>query len=101
MAAAYLPYAYYLVLGYAFNNGQVLPLDILHGMLVGHVYYYLACAVTIVLHGKVVIIVTPLWRVNICYWMEGRRFGYGGALYNNNPMVVDMEVSLVDKVQHN
>ena len=42
MAAAYLPYAY-LVLGYAFNNGQVLPLDMLHGMLVGHVYYYGLC----------------------------------------------------------
>ena len=100
MAVAHLPYAY-LVLGYAFSNGQVLPLDMLHGMLVGHVYYYLACVVAKVLHGKVVIIVTPLWLVNICYWMEGRRFGYGGALYNNNPMVVDMEVSLVDKVQHN
>ena len=98
MAVAHLLYAY-LVFGYAFRNGQVLPLDMLHGMLVGHVYYYLA--VTKVLHGKVVIIVTPLWRVNICYWMEGRRFGYGGALYNNNSMVIDMEVSLVDKVQHN
>lgn len=60
----------------------------------------MACVVPKVLHGKVVI-VTPLWLVNICYWMEGRRFGYGDALYNNNPMVVDMEVSLVDKVQHN
>ena len=61
----------------------------------------MACVVPKVLHGKVVI-VAPLWLVNICYWMEGRRFGYGDALYNNNPMVVDMEVSLVDnKVQHN
>eukprot|EP00956_Cyclotella_meneghiniana_P026942 scaffold59465_cov58-Cyclotella_meneghiniana.AAC.2 len=61
----------------------------------------MACVVPKVLHGKVVI-VTPLWLVNIRYWMEGRRFGYGDALYNNNPMVVDMEVSLVDnKVQHN
>ena len=42
MAVAHLPYAY-LVLGYAFSNGQVLPLDMLHGMLVGHVYYYGLC----------------------------------------------------------
>ena len=89
MAAAYLPYAY-LILGYAFNNGQVLPLDMLHGMFVGHVYYYLACVVPKVLPGRVVI-VTPLLLVNFCYWMEGRRFGDGAMMYDNNPMVVDVD----------
>ena len=59
-------------------------------MLVGHVYYYLACVVPKVLHGKVVI-VTLLWLVNFCYWMEGPRFGNRGALYNNNPMVVHVD----------
>lgn len=88
MTAAWLPYAY-LVLGYAINNGQVLPLDMVHGMLVGHVYFHLACVVPKVLRGKLVI-VTPMWLVNFCYWMEGRRFGDGG-LANNNPMVVDVD----------
>lgn len=88
MTAAWLPYAY-LVLGYAMNNGQALPLDMIHGMLVGHVYYYLACIVPKVLRGKVVI-VTPLWLVDFCYWMEGRRFGNGG-LADNNPMIVEVD----------
>jgi hypothetical protein len=88
MTAAWLPYAY-LVLGYAMNNGQAFPLDMLHGMFVGHVYYYLACVVPNVLRGKV-IIVTPLWLVDFCYWMEGRRFG-DGSLLDNNPMVVDVD----------
>lgn len=88
MTAAWLPYSY-LVLGFAMSNGQLFPLDMLHGMFVGHVYYYLACVVPKVLRGKV-IIVTPLWLVDFCYWMEGRRFGDGGLL-DNNPMVVDVD----------
>lgn len=88
MMASYLPYAY-LVMGYALNHGEALPLDMLHGMFVGHVYFYLACVVPKVLRGKVVI-VTPLWLVDFCYWMEGRRFG-GGGLVDNNPMVVDVD----------
>ena len=65
MAAAYLPYAYYLVLGYAFNNGQVHPLDMLHGMLVGHVYYYLACVVPKVLHD---------WKGGDCHSIMAGQF---------------------------
>lgn len=88
MMAAYLPYAY-LVMGYALNNGDALPLDMLHGMFVGHVYYYLACVVPKILPGKVVI-VTPIWLVDFCYWLEGRRFGADG-LDGNNPMIVDTD----------
>ena len=88
MMAAYLPYAY-LVIGYALNNGEAFPLDMIHGMFIGHVYYYLACVVPKVLRGKV-IIVTPLWLVDFCYWMEGRRF-VGGVLFDNNPIIADVD----------
>jgi hypothetical protein len=91
MTAAYLPCAY-LIMGYALNNGQTIPVDMLHGMFVGHVYYYLACIVPKVLRGRVVI-VTPLLLVDLCHWMEGRgvlRFGGGGGV-DGNPMVVDVD----------
>jgi Derlin-2/3 len=91
MTAAYLPYAY-LIMGYALNNGNTLPVDMLHGMFVGHLYYYFACVVSKVMRGRV-IIVTPLWMVDLCNWMEGRgglRIG-GGGWDDNNPMLVDLD----------
>jgi len=77
MAAAYLPYAY-LLMGYALNNGQVLPIDMLHGMFIGHVYYYLACVVPEVLRGRLVVIATPEILVGFFHWIEVRGVGGGG-----------------------
>eukprot|EP00804_Cyclotella_cryptica_P016028 CCRYP_004170-RA/>CCRYP_004170-RA protein AED:0.14 eAED:-0.07 QI:0/0/0/0.33/1/1/3/0/368 len=91
MAAAYLPFAH-LIIGYALNNGQTIPVDMLHGMFVGHLYFYLACVVPKVMRGRV-IIVTPLWMVDLCNWLEGRGgliFG-GGGWEGNNPMLVDVD----------
>lgn len=91
MTAAYLPYAY-LIMGYALNNGKTLPLDMLHGMFVGHLYYYLACVVPKVMRGRV-IMVTPLWMIDVCNWMEGRgRLRFGGRGWDDdNPMLVDVD----------
>jgi len=90
MEAAYLPYAY-LIIGYALNNGQVLPIDNLHGMFVGHVYYYLACVVPSVLGGGRAVLATPMFLVDLCNWLEGRNvigFGRGGE---DEPVLADVD----------
>ena len=69
--AAYLPYAY-LLMGYVLNNSQSIPLDIIHGMFVGHLYYYLACVVPQVLGGRRAVLSTPTALVDFCNWLEGR-----------------------------
>lgn len=80
VSAAYLPYAY-LLIGYALNNGEYIPVDILHGMLVGHVYYYLACVVPQVSGGRRAVLSTPTALVDVCDWLEGRAGGppHGGG----------------------
>ena len=100
MPAAYLPYAY-LVMGYAMNHGEVVPMDMVHGMLVGHLYYYLACVVPIVLgrRGRVgMMIWTPVVLIDFCDWLEGRRrvIDVGGGTTDDiggdiEPIVVDTE----------
>lgn len=100
MPAAYLPYAY-LVMGYAMNHGEVVPMDMVHGMLVGHLYYYLACVVPIVLgrRGRVAMMIwTPVVLIDFCDWLEGRRrvIDVGGGTTDDiggdiEPIVVDTE----------
>mmetsp|Transcript_15102 Transcript_15102/g.27292 ORF Transcript_15102/g.27292 Transcript_15102/m.27292 type:complete len:332 (+) Transcript_15102:1-996(+) len=92
LAAAYLPFAY-LVIGYALNNGEVIPVDILHGMFVGHVYFYLACVVPKVLGGGRCVICTPVVVVDLCHWLEGRGLvgGGGGDGGNDGPVLVDVD----------
>lgn len=91
IAAAYLPFAY-LVMGYALNNGNAIPIDILHGMLVGHVYFYLACIVPTVLGERRAVISTPMILIDLCNWLEGRGFvdndDNGG---NGGPILVDVD----------
>lgn len=93
-AAAYLPYAY-LFMGYALNN-QTIPLDILHGMFVGHVYFYLACVVPKVLGGRRAFLYTPVALVDFCHWLEG----YGPVIHDGRggneggaggPVLVDVD----------
>lgn len=79
MIAAYLPYAY-LLIAYALNNGEFIPVDILHGMLVGHVYYYLACVVPRVTDGRLTVLSTPTALVDVCDWLEGRAGGRGDEI---------------------
>jgi hypothetical protein len=74
MSAAYLPYAY-LLIGYALNNGESIPVDILHGMFVGHLYYYVACVVPGVSGGRRALLYTPSALVDACDWLGGRRVG--------------------------
>jgi len=88
MKAAYLPYAY-LVMGYALSNGEVIPIDMVHGMFVGHLYYYLACVVPTVLGRRKVVIWTPGILIEVCRWLEGRR-PYN-ALGGGEPIVVDTD----------
>ncbi len=94
--AAYLPYAY-LVMGYVLDNGQSIPLDIIHGMFVGHVYYYLACVVPQVLGGRRVVLSTPIALVDFCNWLEGRGpVGVDGRRDDGNgdvgaPVLVDVD----------
>ena len=92
MKAAYLPYAY-LLMGYALSNGEVVPMDMLHGMFVGHVYYYLACVVPTVLGRGKVVIWTPGVLVDLCNWLEGRRVGGGpdDDVDGNEPILVDTD----------
>ncbi len=90
MEAAYLPYAY-LVIGYALNNGQVLPIDILHGMFVGHVYYYLACVVPGVLGGGRAVLATPMFLVDLCNWFEGRDVVEARREDDNDPVLADVD----------
>ena len=47
MDAAYLPYAY-LGLSYVMNQNRM-PVDLLHGMFAGHLYYYFAAVVPTVI----------------------------------------------------
>ena len=88
MKAAYLPYAY-LVMGYALSNGEVVPMDMIHGMFVGHLYYYLASVVPTVLGRGKVVIWTPGVLIDVCRWLEGRRpyNDVGGG----EPIVVDTD----------
>jgi Derlin-2/3 len=93
MSAAYLPYAY-LVMGYAMNNGEVIPMDMLHGMFIGHVYYYLACIVPSVLGRGRSVLSTPILLIDLCDWLEGRRLGFVGGDANGGegePIVVDTD----------
>ena len=89
MKAAYLPLAY-LVMGYAMSNGEVIPVDIIHGMFVGHLYYYLACVVATVL--RKVVIWTPGVLIDLCHWLEGHR-PYVDAVDGGRgePIVVDTD----------
>mmetsp|Transcript_37884 Transcript_37884/g.81795 ORF Transcript_37884/g.81795 Transcript_37884/m.81795 type:complete len:320 (-) Transcript_37884:512-1471(-) len=93
LAAAYLPLAY-LVIGYALNNGEVIPVDLLHGMFVGHIYFYLACIVPKVLGGRRAVVSTPVMLVDLCHWLEGRGLagdGGGGDEGNDGPALVDVD----------
>jgi hypothetical protein len=96
MSAAYLPYAY-LLIGYALNNGESIPVDIIHGMLVGHVYYYLACVVPQVSGGRRTVLSTPTALVDVCNWLEGRGgppHGDGDGVFNGRgeqPLLADVD----------
>lgn len=90
LSAAYLPWAY-VAIGYALNNGQVIPLDILHGMFVGHIYFYLACVVPQVLGRRRAVISTPIALVDFCNWLEGRGQVGDGERENVGPMLVDVD----------
>lgn len=77
--APYLPYTY-LLMGYALNNGEVIPMDIVCGMVVGHIYYYLTCVVPTVLgHGRAVLY-TPETLIDICNYC-----------FNDGVVAVDMD----------
>ena len=82
-------------MGYALNN-QTIPLDILHGMFVGHVYFYLACVVPKVLGGRRAFLSTPVALVDFCHWLEG----YGPVIHDGRggneggaggPVLVDVD----------
>ena len=90
LSAAYLPYAYLLV-AYAMNNGQTIPVDILNGMFVGHIYFYLACVVPQVLGGRRALLSTPIVLVDLCHWLEGRGLAGNGERGNDGPMLVDVD----------
>jgi Derlin-2/3 len=91
MKAAYLPFAY-LVMGYALSNGEVVPMDMIHGMFVGHLYYYLACVVPTVLGRGRVVIWTPGVLIDLCHWLEGRRVGgVNDDVDGGEPIVVDTD----------
>jgi len=92
MKSAYLPFAY-LVMGYALSNGEVVPMDMIHGMFVGHLYYYLACVVPTVLGRGRVVIWTPGVLIDLCYyWLEGRRVGgVNDHVDGGEPIVVDTD----------
>lgn len=92
MKAAYLPFAY-LVMGYALSNGEVVPMDMIHGMFVGHLYYYLACVVPTVLGRERVVIWTPGVLIDLCHWLEGRRVGgvNDDDVDGGEPIVVDTD----------
>ena len=88
MSAAYLPFAY-LVMGYALNNGQRIPVDILQGMFVGHIYFYLACVVPKVLTGRqLAVLSTPTVLIDLLNWLEGRGNVGGGVGGNDGPVLV-------------
>jgi len=90
LAAAYLPFAY-MIIGYALNNGEVLPLDIIHGCFVGHLYYYLALVVPQVLGRGRAVLSTPIALVDLCNWLEGRgRVGAVAGRANDGPDLVDV-----------
>lgn len=91
LSAAYLPYAY-LLLGYVMNNGERIPVDILHGMFVGHIYFYLASIVPKVLGGRRSVLSTPILLVDLCNWLEGRGVpaGNGGGV-DDGPILVDVD----------
>ena len=73
------------------SNGEVIPVDMIHGMFVGHFYYYLACVVPTVL--RKIVIWTPGVLIDLCHWFEGHRpyidavDGGGGG----EPIVVDTD----------
>ena len=91
ISAAYLPFAY-LLMGYALNNGQSIPVDILHGMFVGHVYFYLASVVPRVLGGRRAVISTPVALIDLCNWLEGRGHVVDNdGRMNDEPMLVDVD----------
>lgn len=90
LSAAYLPFAY-LVMGYALNNGQIIPVDILHGMFIGHIYFYLASVVPQVLGRRRAVLSTPLALVDLCRWLEGRGLAGNDGRGNDGPMLVDVD----------
>lgn len=91
LSAAYLPYAY-ILMGYAMNNGQGIPVDMLHGMFVGHVYFYLACIVPRVLGGRRTVLSTPVALVDLCNWLEGRGTPVGlDGRRDDGPILADLD----------
>jgi len=86
--AAYLPLCY-MVIGLALNNGESLPLDIIHGCFVGHLYFYLSVVVPQVLHGRAVV-ATPVMLVDLCNWLEGRAHVADGRA-GGGPELVDVD----------
>ena len=88
MSAAYLPFAY-LVMGYALNNGQRIPVDILQGMFVGHIYFYLACVVPkVLIERQLAVLSTPTVLIDLLNWLEGRGNVGGGVGGNDGPVLV-------------
>jgi len=73
------------------NNGQVVPLDILNGMFVGHIYFYLASVVPQVLGRGRAVLSTPMALVDLCHWLEGRALAGDGGQGNDGPMLVDVD----------
>jgi len=88
--AAHLPFAY-LLMAYVLNNGERVPVDILHGMFVGHIYFYLACVVPQVLGGGRVVLSTPIALVDLCNWLENRGALGDDRRGNDGPILVDVD----------
>ena len=90
LSAAHLPFAY-LVLGCAMSNGEAMPMDMVTGMFVGHVYFYLACVVPRALGGRRALLSTPVALVDACHWLEGREVAGDGTGGGGGPMLADVD----------
>ena len=90
LSAVYLPFAY-LVLGCAMSNGQEIPTDILTGMFVGHVYFYLAHIAPQVLGGRRALLSTPEFFVALCAWLEGRDLAVNAGGGDGGPVLADVD----------
>lgn len=93
--APYLPCTY-LLMGYALNNGEVIPMDIVCGMVVGHIYYYLTCVVPTVLGGRAVLY-TPEILIDICNYCVNDG-AVAVEIDNNGHVVLRPELVDVDDV---
>ena len=94
--APYLPYTY-LLMGYALNNGEVIPMDIVCGMFVGHIYYYLTCVVPTVLGYGRAVLYTPEILIDICNYCFNDEV-VAVELDNNGHVVLRPELVDVDDV---